>query len=149
AWCWWWMRPRPTPSPPPCARKAKPSTRWVPSKPRPKAAHRPSWPDPGGSAPQRLLAVPRGFGRGPIRQTIHAAPLRQRPQPGDLPLGQLAGGGDRLADGLVERDPAIQMVPELPIAHATDGRQARMQVGARMQGTDFIQQPGADHGPVT
>src|SRR5215469_6569489 len=82
------------------------------------------------------VAIPRRLGVAGIR--VEPFERAFRADPGELPLGQLACGGDAAAGGLLEADLTLQMRPQLPITHGANGRQAGVQVAARVQRAHLI-----------
>ena len=80
--------------------------------------------------------------------------VRHAAQPGDLALGQLAGGSNAALTqpGQVERRPragrclGIECFPGLAIAHAAYRGQVGMQVAARAQRAHFVHKAFRQHG---
>ena len=74
---------------------------------------------------------------------------RRRPQPGQLPLGELARGGDAAFAQLRDVDGAVQILPRLTIADAAHRRQRRAERVALPQAAQFVDQSGIEHGLET
>src|SRR6185312_9449717 len=90
--------------------------------------HLTMWPEskPKLSEARHDVAIPRRLGARAVR----VDPLQRafRADPGELPLGQLARGGNTAARRLLQTQLALQMRPQLPVAHGAQGRQACVQV---------------------
>src|SRR5690606_35404472 len=84
------------------------------------------------------------FGRSSGR--IEPARGQFAAQPGELALGELAGGGDGLGaegGGIGE---AVQMAPGLAVADRAHGWQLRVQARVAAQAADLVQEAGLEHG---
>src|SRR5689334_18526742 len=71
--------------------------------------------------------------------------LRLRPDPGELPLGELSRRRQRTLAGLFQAALTVEVTPKLAIAHCPDRRMPRRHVAACAQGLDFGQKAGGHH----
>jgi hypothetical protein len=91
--------------------------------------------------------VQHGLHQAHRRIAGHHGAVRHAAQPGQLALGQLAGGGDAAFAQLASGSPAaVQRLPGLAVAHAAHRRQVGVQVAARAQRAHLVQQARRQHG---
>src|ERR1700682_4541363 len=72
--------------------------------------------------------------------------LPEAAQPGELALGELTGRGDSLLAHLLLADRALEVFPNLAVAHAAHARHSRAQAIAAAQRLHFVDQAGLQHG---
>src|SRR5690606_9493938 len=98
----------------------------------------------------------RKHGQSPLQRTavtfrVEPARAELAAQPGELALGELAGGEDRAVAEPGRGGRPVQVFPGLAVAHGADRRQLQWrrmpgELGQRAQGADLVEEALRQHG---
>src|SRR5882724_2786656 len=82
----------------------------------------------------------------PARIRINALRRTLGAHPGELPFGELTRCGNAAPGSLLQAVLAVEVGPELPVAHRPHGRMAGAQVTTLVQASHLVQKPRSHHG---